>query len=347
MSIRPLKLAAIASTAIALVMSGQAAAAGGWWHDSYWGGGLGYQFWPDRELAYTTSRPKKGWIGKLELGGKIGHYWRSELELNRWGNDTAQKAIGQPGFANSQNGDYSVTGLTWNFILDLVPGGRFSPFINAGAGPAFWTAQGNNSISGWSVDDSGWAWEGHLGAGLAWNFRHGGAFDVEYRFSALRNPKIQTALGKKKEDFSNGALMAALRFPIGHAVSPPPPPPPPPAASYTDLGPYKIYFPYNKYNLTKEALAAVKEIAAQVKGKKIQRVHIEGDTDTSGSDSYNQQLSDKRSAAVREALIAEGVPADKIDTVGLGESNPAVKTGDNVKEPLNRRAEVTIRVLNN
>ena len=69
---------------------------------------------------------------------------------------------------------------------------------------------------------------------------------------------------------------------------------------------------------------------------------IRDSTDTSGSSAYNQALSQRRAAVVREALIANGVPADSIETRAFGESNLAKSTPDGTREPLNRRSEVTI-----
>jgi hypothetical protein len=48
-----------------------------------------------------------------------------------------------------------------------------------------------------------------------------------------------------------------------------------------------------------------------------------------------------RVVAVREALVARGVPGDLMTGEAFGESKPAKPTADGVKEPLNRRTEVT------
>jgi len=324
---------------MALIVSGSAHA--DWWKDTYWGFGGGYQFSPDKEVSFTTSKPDKGWIAKAEFGGNVSRAWRNELELSHWSNDITPG----PHVGTWIDGDYGVSVLAYNVIWDWNPGHSINPYVGVGAGPAFWTAQGNGA---WHIDDSGWALGGNFRAGLDWKIGDGTHLETEYRYSGLMNPKVRTPTGNRIEDFINSSLMIGLRFPLEAAAPPPPPPPPPPPAATTStLGPFKVYFPWDKSSLTKEARATIDEVAAQVKSKKIQRVHIEGNTDTSGGDAYNQKLSDARSAAVRDALIADGVPASAIDTVGLGETNPAVKTGDSVKEPLNRNASITVTILNN
>jgi outer membrane protein OmpA-like peptidoglycan-associated protein len=64
--------------------------------------------------------------------------------------------------------------------------------------------------------------------------------------------------------------------------------------------------------------------------------------DTAGSTAYNLRLSERRAKAAADALVALGVPPAGIQTSWKGEADPAVDTGDNVREPLNRR--VTIHV---
>jgi OmpA family len=65
-------------------------------------------------------------------------------------------------------------------------------------------------------------------------------------------------------------------------------------------------------------------------------------TDTSGSAAYNLELSQRRSEAVASELVRQGVPATDIITVGRGEENLLVPTGDGVREPRNRRFEIVI-----
>ena len=58
------------------------------------------------------------------------------------------------------------------------------------------------------------------------------------------------------------------------------------------------------------------------------RVSVEGHTDSRGSDTYNQALSERRAEAVAGYLIGQGVDAGRLDTVGMGESDP-VESNEN------------------
>lgn len=65
------------------------------------------------------------------------------------------------------------------------------------------------------------------------------------------------------------------------------------------------------------------------------RFRIEGHTDASGADEFNLQLSEQRAQAVVDALVAAGIPSERFEVVGKGETQPlAGRTGS---DPLNRR----------
>jgi outer membrane protein OmpA-like peptidoglycan-associated protein len=73
-------------------------------------------------------------------------------------------------------------------------------------------------------------------------------------------------------------------------------------------------------------------------------IDVYGFTDTTGSTSLNQNLSEQRARAVANYLIQRGVSSARIETRGYGEQYEylRVKTGDGVNEPLNRRVEIKI-----
>ena len=72
-------------------------------------------------------------------------------------------------------------------------------------------------------------------------------------------------------------------------------------------------------------------------------VRIVGHTDTSGSATYNQKLSECRANAAKTNLVGKGVSEGSISTSGKGEAELMVQTGDGVKEPQNRRATVDLQ----
>ncbi len=74
-------------------------------------------------------------------------------------------------------------------------------------------------------------------------------------------------------------------------------------------------------------------------------VHVIGHTDSSGSDSYNQQLSERRARSVKDYLSANGVAAGRIRTEGRGESEPRATNATPEGRAQNRRVEIYLKPL--
>ncbi|HEY0747863.1 MAG TPA: OmpA family protein [Steroidobacteraceae bacterium] len=72
------------------------------------------------------------------------------------------------------------------------------------------------------------------------------------------------------------------------------------------------------------------------------RVQIDGFTDSVGTDSYNEELSQRRADAVKAALISRGVQPSRIGTEGYGKAYPVASNSDSGGRQLNRRVEVVI-----
>jgi outer membrane protein OmpA-like peptidoglycan-associated protein len=72
------------------------------------------------------------------------------------------------------------------------------------------------------------------------------------------------------------------------------------------------------------------------------RIQVAGHTDSDGSEAFNQDLSVRRAEAVRNALVAQGVSAARISTIGFGESQPIADNATAAGKQLNRRVVITI-----
>ena len=71
-------------------------------------------------------------------------------------------------------------------------------------------------------------------------------------------------------------------------------------------------------------------------------VEVAGHTDSTGSDAYNQTLSERRSASVAQYLQTQEVDPQRMITVGMGESMPVADNSTNSGRQLNRRVEITM-----
>jgi hypothetical protein len=105
---------------------------------------------------------------------------------------------------------------------------------------------------------------------------------------------------------------------------------------------YVVLFPFDQSGLDAAARATISSAAEEFKRTGSAHIAVQGNTDTSGNADYNQALSERREAAVTSELVRLGVPVGAISGVALGESSPAVPTGDNVKEAQNRRVDIQV-----
>lgn len=71
-------------------------------------------------------------------------------------------------------------------------------------------------------------------------------------------------------------------------------------------------------------------------------VEVAGHTDSSGSDAYNQALSERRASSVGGYLRAQGVDAQRLIDIGLGESMPVADNSTSLGKQANRRVEITM-----
>jgi hypothetical protein len=114
-------------------------------------------------------------------------------------------------------------------------------------------------------------------------------------------------------------------------------PPPAPATAPS----YMVFFDWDRSDLSQQALATIQQAADAYKRGSNPRLTAIGHTDTSGPEGYNMALSIRRANAVKNALVRDGVPATQIEVVGKGKHDLLVPTADGVREPQNRRVEIT------
>lgn len=104
-----------------------------------------------------------------------------------------------------------------------------------------------------------------------------------------------------------------------------------------------VYFETNKSVIKPDSYGLLDEVAGVLlEHPEILRVRIEGHTDSRGSDAANLKLSDSRAAAVRTYLIEKGVAAERLTSVGYGESKPIAEGNDEAAWSRNRRVDFFI-----
>ncbi len=103
-----------------------------------------------------------------------------------------------------------------------------------------------------------------------------------------------------------------------------------------------IYFDSGSANIKPESFPILDNVAQTLIANQGVAVRIAGHTDSDGSSSYNQGLSERRAASVRDYLVNKGVPAGSLSTVGYGEEQPVVPNTSASNKAQNRRIEFII-----
>ncbi|HEY3916294.1 MAG TPA: OmpA family protein [Stellaceae bacterium] len=241
--------------------------------------------------------------------------------------------------------------------------GGFQPYVDFGVGLAhneLGTATGKLSpalgalpFSQTGADRTNFAWG--AGAGIGYALTPNLTLDIAYKYldlGATRTGTSITALGAtgavtaaKSNDLTAHTVTLGLRWAFGAPpASPPPvaaPPAPPPAVAAPAQQMFIVFFEFDKSALTADGKKVVDAAAAAFKSGK-SGVAIAGYTDLAGTQQYNLALSKRRAETVKAALVKDGVPAAAIDEAWHGKENPRVPTANGVREPQNRRVEITM-----
>ncbi len=106
---------------------------------------------------------------------------------------------------------------------------------------------------------------------------------------------------------------------------------------------YIVFFDFDQSTLNSGANSILDAAAAEAKNRQLVSIDLVGHTDTSGSRAYNQKLSMKRANVVRDAMVQRGVDAGLLSVNHRGEEELLVDTADDVREPANRRTEITFQ----
>ncbi|CAM5779136.1 outer membrane protein OmpA [Castellaniella caeni] len=102
------------------------------------------------------------------------------------------------------------------------------------------------------------------------------------------------------------------------------------------------FFDFDKSNLKPEGKQVLDQVAQQAQSINLETIIAVGYTDSIGTVAYNLKLSDRRAASVKQYLISQGVPADRIYTEGKGKADPVATNKTREGRAQNRRVEIEI-----
>jgi outer membrane protein OmpA-like peptidoglycan-associated protein/opacity protein-like surface antigen len=276
-------------------------------------------------------------------------------------------------------GRTSALSFMINGLLDFGDDDGISGFVGGGVGMARVDYNNIRAFSNTAavIDDSDTRFAWQVVAGVRQAISDNVDITVRYRFFNVDNVRTVDFRGFESESrFRSHSLLGGITFNFG---APPPPvvvpdcPPgwsrdgngvcqeperPPETKQCPDgsvipvaqecprievryPGPFIVFFDWDKDEITPAAAAILDNAAAGYQQVGSASVVLAGHADRSGSDEYNVGLSQRRANNVRAYLAGRGVPDAAITSEAYGESRPLVDTADGVREPQNRRVEIT------
>lgn len=319
----------------------------------------------------------------IRLGKQLSEHWDVQLGVTH---TRADIDIDRLGTMNNNPGDgkYKQT-LIGLDALYMLSRDKFRPFLLAGLGAARNSIDGYDA-GGAKVDEDNWSWMANVGAGFQYLFNEtvGLQADIRHVWSRADGPNGASPVqpfGSDKTvgntylnvgmiiNFGAPKKLAAAPAEPSYAALPEIAPYEEESYPFTieetpeDVGPQKPAF--EKITLQAEVLFDFDKSVVKPEGQRhldvevvekmkahpeVELVLITGHTDRIGSDKYNQTLSERRAAAVKNYLVSQGIAAERLHTVGKGETEPVVeckgvrgKAAIDCLQP-NRRVVVEIEV---
>jgi hypothetical protein len=104
----------------------------------------------------------------------------------------------------------------------------------------------------------------------------------------------------------------------------------------------ETYFDTDKSVLTEASRATLNDVSERLKGFLTYQIVLKGNTDADGDDDYNQKLSIRRTQAVLEYLLSQGIASSAISTAALGEKQPIADNRSVSGKQSNRRVDILV-----
>ncbi len=104
-----------------------------------------------------------------------------------------------------------------------------------------------------------------------------------------------------------------------------------------------VHFDYDKSTLKPESIRILDAAVNTLKNHPQIKVEVAGHTDSRGSESYNQKLSERRAKVVYDYLVDHGIDADRLSWRGYGESQPIADNSTEAGRAQNRRTELKVQ----
>lgn len=226
--------------------------------------------------------------------------------------------------AAQQAGEASFKGIGLDLVGSLPITTRFSAFARLGLANMRVDEDFNPIRAPYFIDRA--ERDFHEKYGVGFEFRLTDAFSLRTEYERYKTDKNRIT-DNQVDMLSLGLVYRFGRKPAPAPVAETPPPAPAPAPQPAPE-PMRItldaeaLFDFDKAELRPAGRTELDTLLRDLRGVEYEVVLVTGHTDRIGTEQYNQRLSERRANAVRDYLVAGGVPSAKVTARGAGESEP-------------------------
>lgn len=307
----------------------------------------------------------------FSLGYNVSKRWAAEAEVRYTATETD--------LSGTPEEDVDLWSFTVNALYHFNPDGPFVPYLSAGFGGMYFDVDGYDDDSDYMMnwgagakyfmsDDLALRMDLRhvldLHSDRQWDRTHGDNLDNNFLASAglywqFGGPAPAAPapldsdgdgipdLRDKCPDTPFGVMVDAVGCPPVERTPPPPPAPAPPVVETPtpqvtkEIITFNLRFGFDKYKITDEMVPVLEQAKLILDEDPAATFLILGHTCSIGSESYNQKLSERRAASVKNWLVSNGIAAERLESIGYGESQPKYDNSNEESRKLNRRVEIT------
>lgn len=258
------------------------------------------------------------------VGGSLGYFLTDDVLLNI-------------GLGKYKSLDSDVTGESLDGRLAHVEAvyhfgeGALRPYVSGGFGHQELDQPGTSTRDRTTLAMAGFGIKNYLNE----NFFVKAGVDALYGLDH-RNTEWQAGVGM-------GLNFGGKPAPVVAQAEPAPAPAPQPEPEYQNVRvELDVKFDFDRDTIRPEFRQDIQSLAEFMRTYPSVSTTVEGHTDSVGSDAYNQNLSERRANAVRQALISEGVDSSRVNAVGHGEARPIADNSTADGRAMNRRVEAEV-----
>jgi OOP family OmpA-OmpF porin len=292
------------------------------------------------------------------FGGRLGYnftkHFGIEAVVEHIRTDVDDKSItgAKEGQYRSPVDDVDLTFYHLDAVYHFMPDGRFNPFVLAGLGGAHYSPDISDSDMGvinvgvgakyWLKDNI--ALRVDVRDTMVTEFFQetyhnlGATVGVVFAFGGGEKP---VAVQPAPEPVAAApAPVAVAPAPAPVVVAPAPAPAPAPVIVAKEVVSFNLLFGFDKSAITDDMVPVLEQAKMILEEDSSVNFTVSGHTDSTGPEVYNQGLSERRAAAVKNWLVSNGVSAARLEAVGYGEAQPKYDNATREGRKLNRRVEL-------